>query len=329
MTMKRFADKTDRFIRIEPVYNTRSFFIQCNKLKLIADNTPLGWNKYFKKLFAYERENSYNYKKYKTRFCISLKILIPHELEEEHYADFSKCFIDKILQENNALPYAVFYMEEGKGKYLYIALSEREFFEKSKNLKTVAKRTIFRDSISGKICAENHPNAELYRTKGDIIGEKNTNFGLKVKLFHFTTNSAFDRFMNFAKNICMTILETFNVKSEEKVILKKYNYSKLEAFKERKNAKRLNKEIKKIEKQLDDFYSGLYFTKQINEKGSKRLFMDVYLKYQQLINNLKFSYNNRSYEIDLNSSRSFFNSVIELLHRKLEDDLLILSQSIY
>lgn len=329
MTMRCFADKTDRYIRIEPVYNTRSFLLQCNKLKLIIDKTPLGWNKYFKKLFTYERENSYNYKKYKTRFCLTLKVLIPHELNENKYGEFIESFMDKILQENNALPYAVFYMEEGKGKYLFVALSEREFFEKSKNFKTVAKRTIFRDAKTGKLCAADHPDAQLIQTKGDIIGEKNTNFGLKVKLFHFTTNSAFERFMSFVKNICMDILKTFDVQSKEEVILKKYNYSKLETFKERKNAKRLNKEIKKIEKQLDDFYSGLYFTKQINQKGSKRLFMDVYLKYQQLINNLKFSYRNKSYEIDLNSSRGFFNSVIELLHRKLEEDLITLSQAIY
>lgn len=329
MTMKRFAGKTDRFIRIEPVYNTRKFLIQCNKLRLVDDRTPLGWNKFFKKLFIYERNNSYNYKTYKTRFCITLKILIPHELKEEQYADFTYKFMNEILKENNALPYAVFYMEEGKGRYLFVALSEREYFEKKKKTEIVAKRTIYKNPITGRICKEDTPNAVLFRTKGDIIGVNNTNFGLKIKLFRFETDGAFKRFMSYIKNLCMTILETYNIEVEEKVILKKFNYSKLETFKEKRNAKRLNKEIKDIENQLDDFYNGLYFTKQINDKQSKKMFMDVCLKYQQLIKNLKFNYNNKIYEINLNSSRKFFESIFELIQRKLKDDLFALSMAIY
>lgn len=329
MSMKCFAGKTDRFIRIEPVYNTRKFLIKCNKLELITDRTPLGWNKFFKRLFSYERNNSYNYKTYKTRYCITLKILIPHELKEELYVDFIHNFMNELLKENKDLPYVVFYMKEGKGKYLYVAISEREYFEKKKKIEITARRTIFKDSVTGKICTPNKQNATLFREKGDIIGELNTNFGLKINLFKFANNSAFKRFMAYAKNLCMEILEKYNIEKEEKVILTKCNYSKLETFKERKNAKRLNKEIKKVENQLDNFYNGLYVTKQINEKNSKKLFMTVYSKYQQLIKNLKFSYNNKSYEINLNSSRNFFESVFELLQRKLNDDLLELAMAIY
>lgn len=324
--MKHFVKTNDRFVRIDPIYETRPFFNQCRKLKLIIDKTPCGYSDFFKKLFAFERKRAYNYKTYKTRFCTTLKILIPQDIDTDNYKACVESLMNELLPK--ALPYVAFVLHEGKGTYFYIAISEREYFEKAQKIEFFSAHDIYKNPKTGRLCKATDEGAILVTKQGDVVKTMRSIFSKKVKYFKFATNTLFKEFIDNSKKTCIKIFKKFNAKDEECVIFKKFNYASL-TNKESKKAKVYNKVIKKIEKEFDRFYCGLIVTKEISNKESRKKFMDLYRKYQKLIDNLGFTYSNKRYKIDFDISKKSLLSVLDLFVRKLNEDFQKLSYEIY
>lgn len=323
--MRYFMNHCDRYINLQPIYNTRSFFYQCSKLQILVDSTPSNWKTFFKKLFAFERKCGYNYNTYKKRFGITMKILIPQELSFEQYPFVAKKIMDKILN-NIKLPYVVFLLKEGKAFYFFVAVSERPFYNKKVEVQKHSSKDVYRNKTTGRICKASDKNAVLYLRKGDFIGIERPVFGNKVKIFKFSSKK---EFINFTSNLKKKTADVFvkaGIENKEHVIFKKVNYSKC-SLRERANCKKLNKIIEILEKELNSFYKGLLITNSAEEKNVLSIFSSLYRKYFSLFQRMSFRYGKHVIKIKPKSKK--FDSIVDLLQRNFFEDMSYMSQKIY
>lgn len=199
------------------------FFIELKKLprrNILVEGTPYECVQFFHDLFEFEEENEYKYtdkNSYGAIYAVKFEMLMPKTLKEDKEKRVK--FIRKFVEEMNEgskltrsaaktrkeidkeldqrLNYVAYDQVKGKGLYVTLLISEREY--RNEPVYKKYKYTAYMDAETKRSCSKNDPNAVIKFEKGTFMRDKEgnkilekSNFGLKCRRFSY---KSFDRFI--------------------------------------------------------------------------------------------------------------------------------------
>lgn len=203
------------FVKYEPMYeeDIKSFLDKASDKNILLDGCPYDYKDYFADLAVYEKEHGYKYKegeRYRTRYAVKMILLLPKELQGEKQKEKRKMLVKDFIKSlsetsrlspaeakerkkenrelDDVLNYAAFEETRGKGLYVQLIISERQYRTKPEYKKYLYN--IYWNPRKKKICKKSDPGAEVKHEKGEYILDKNGNriiderrFGFKIRRF--------------------------------------------------------------------------------------------------------------------------------------------------
>lgn len=291
--LKECYGTTNCYIHYAPIYNINDELSFLADKKCIIDKTPkqLTYEDFFLQLAEYEKVNGKKYSEdsgYKNRHAISLDVMIPHEFNEDQLRNFSIKFIKDGL--NIKLPYAAFEYKHKKGRYIRFLISEREYHAEGIELKKVALKDTYINSVTGYFCKATDKNAVKKRSKGEVISTSIVNFSLKTNAFHFPPN-AFDELVKFLKTEVINILKSCGAIFHRVLSAKKLDRHNKNRFIQRQITC-VNALIQNVEERVEWFYDALCKCHLIDYKESKAYY-SLIQKYSKILNNRQYKLNDK------------------------------------
>lgn len=217
------------YLRYEVLYeeDIKSFLEHAKDKKILVDGCPYDYQEYFTDLAIYEKKYGYKYKegkKYRTRYAVTIILLMPKDLQGEQQKEKRKMLIRDFIKSlsetsrltpeeskdrkkerkelDDILNYVAFEETRGNGLYVQLIISERQYKNKPDYKKY--HYTIYWNPTKKQICKKTDPAAEIKYEKGDYILDKNGNriiddrrFGFKIRRF---SSDDFGRFLDQLKD---------------------------------------------------------------------------------------------------------------------------------
>lgn len=203
------------FVKYEPMYeeDIKSFLDKASSEDVLYDGCPYNYKDYFADLAIFEKEHGYKYKEdkgYKTRYAVRIVLLLPKDLQGEKQKEKRKMLVKDFIKSlsetsrlspterkerkkcdkelDDVLNYVAFEETRGKGLYVQLIISERQYRTKPEYKKYLYN--IYWNPRKKQICKKTDPEAEIKHEKGDYIldkeGEKiidDRRFGFKIRRF--------------------------------------------------------------------------------------------------------------------------------------------------
>lgn len=203
------------FVKYEVMYeeDIKSFLDKASDKNVLLDGCPYCFKDYFSDLALFEKEHGYKYKeseRYRTRYAVKMILLLPKDLQGEKQKEKRKMLVKDFIKSlsetsrlspaeakerkkenrelDDVLNYAAFEETRGKGLYVHLIISERQY-----RAKTEYKRylyTIYWNPHKKQVCKKTDPGAEVKHEKGEYILDKEGNrivddrrFGFKIRRF--------------------------------------------------------------------------------------------------------------------------------------------------
>lgn len=304
--MKLYGEQTNQYIRLDRLkcYDEVTELISTNSLTSIYSNQTISLLEFSNKLIEHDRRS-------KKVLYVTLDIMLPFQsiTSKKTRAKFVEEFM-KLNKQISKLPYFAFSHKRGKATYIYIIICERLYYPQGISEKCACKHDIYRNK-KGQLCKATDENAILTETAGSAKKEKLVYFSKKKSYFRFPALQLKKKYIEDLKLKSLIAMKNCGVKTTNEIILKRYSHDTCKAKWAHKNIKLANKVIKKIENELNNFYSGLLLSSAI--KTNKKDFDDLYESLNASLKNKSFKVRrnivlNLSPEQSTNNMINAFNS---------------------
>lgn len=234
--MKQYNNRYNAYIRINPITDLANELSLHQEGTLLFNNYDQEVSSLFKNYGKYEKTQKYNYKKeskYQSRYGNSFEILLPEDLDGSHFNEVNTIALETIWKDRNVqVPIISSIIQRGKGRFLYISVLLREIYDTPRVVsKRVAKKDVYKDSVTKQYCEPDNPNAVKVNNKGDILSSKESLYSNKVRWFSFKNNE-FEVFKDTILNNLIHFYETHNVVIEHSYFTKRFDYHCYDATKQ-------------------------------------------------------------------------------------------------
>lgn len=203
------------FLKYEAMHeeDIKSFLQAAKDEEVLLDACPYYFKDYFADLAVFEKEHGYKYKEdkgYKTRYAIKIILLLPKDLQGDKQREKRKMLIRDFIKSlsetsrlspterkerkkcdkelDDVLNYVAFEETRGKGLYVRLIISERQYRAKPEYKKYLYN--IYWNPHKKQVCKKSDPGSEVKNEKGEYILDKDGNriiddrrFGYKIRRF--------------------------------------------------------------------------------------------------------------------------------------------------
>lgn len=225
--------KISTYIDLGKVEHISSYLEYVSSEVLVENKTPFDDPFHFFKELEIESHNrSYNRTKTLNIQARCIEVLLPTTINEQNIFEFSSLLMKEIMG-RNSLPYASWSIKKGKGNYLYVLISEREFFLQPQEYIELWGSDGYRNQLNGQLCSADDPHAVKCRSKGDIRKTYESHFSLKSRLFSADVDArkhsddseriGFKRFIDRARQKLAYCFVFMKVKINKSLFLPKKN----------------------------------------------------------------------------------------------------------
>ena len=254
----------------------------------------VSWNEFFTDLYKLEKDKR---KKESSKYGVisarALEVLLPSSLTTKEITRFSKMIYRSVMQQNKHLPYAVWLVTKGKGRYLEYLISERYWSEEEQVHQTFYTSPRYRSSLTGKLCKKDDEYAVMFAKEGDVKQEWKSHFSLKSRLFSndSVARSSLDRkerigWDRLMERIRQNILAVFL-----KHGVKCNNYMFIPRVKRREglnkfqniNVSVINQTIEYMELALKELWQVLICGYYIQHDDVYQKYLQIYRKYRAIV----------------------------------------------
>lgn len=160
------------YIELKPVRSI-SNLKKANYGDLLTFDTPCDPYLFLEKVKNYENNKKRDFKKnYEARYGYKFTILLPEgNWDLDLTKKFIKKFVDEVRQKEKGLKYISWIKQRGKGKYVTLYISDREYYAHQE----IAKydRDLYLDKNTKQWTSAGNPDAVLWCKKGEIKKDKN------------------------------------------------------------------------------------------------------------------------------------------------------------
>lgn len=279
--MKLYNEQTNQYIRLDRLksYDEITELISTNSLTSLRSNQTISLMEFTDKLIEHDRRK-------KKILYITLDIMLP--LQSITSKKTRAKFVDEFMELNkqiSKLPYYAFSHKRGKATYIYIVICDRQYYPEGLSEKCTCKHDIYRNK-KGQLCKSTDDGAILTQNAGSSKKEKTVYFSKKKSYFRFVSLKLKKKYVINLKLKALTAMKNCGEKTTNEIILKRYSHDICKTKWSHKNIKLANKYIKKIENELNNFYSGLLLTSAI--KTNKKDFDDLYKSLNDSLKNKSF-----------------------------------------
>lgn len=268
----------------------------------VIDSTCIGYQRLFRELRDFERTHCRCVREKSTHIeARALEILLPERFQKDTAKTFIKNFMKEMLGEE-MLPYCAWIVEQGKGKYVEILVSERKYSEKEITYVQKWANSRYQNKKTGRLCRADDLDAVEIVKAGDIRRTYTGHFSLKSRIFtadawaRKSINKAerigFKRFISSIRQKLAYCFMKAAVFFEKHVwIPKKKRFDFMNRY-QQTNVIRINEMIKYVEERLEDLWQVLICpAKFIDDPKNKDRFDSLYFRYRNIFKNGRFAVN--------------------------------------
>ena len=280
---------TNCYIQCSPVYSIDAINEFIDGL-FVSSSCNISLTDFLTQLVDYTTRNVKSFREGNhVKLGVVFKFLLDHERPLTSLKNITNDISWKIGFE---LPFWSYFKKEKDCFYLFIYFSDRYFYPLGKRFDKVAKKNIYRDSKTGKICKASDPNAIIAFHAGDILSSTTSTFSKKTRRFEFDNKTHFKKYMNSLKSFYAEALEENEKWSVTYgITLKRFRYDGLSHL-QRKNAHAWNNAFKGVEDYFNDNIERLVLIELFDD--NKKEINNLYLKIKSISESKHFKYDTNS-----------------------------------
>lgn len=175
-----------------------------------------------------------------------LKVCVPESFPVSQYLPLAKSIaLQQFSGSEGPLPYFVRIGRLGKSTYLYIFFSERYYYPEGNTIEKTRSSDFYRDSVTGRRCKADNPNAVLVWSKGDVYSEEVMFFSKKERFFRIDKGSFYE-LISRVKGIMLDFFHRY-IFEGTKAIFGRLSYDDTKSFAFRRRCRMVNSVMKACE----------------------------------------------------------------------------------
>ena len=299
--MYTFFNKTNIYDDLQSVLSISRWIAEtAGELVVDATVASLGYLEFFSQLEQFEILRAGKRTQSNNIQAKSLEILIPDSIQ-----DCKPCacsIMDEIFGDDKPLPYVVFLVKRGQGRYLRILISERYYSEEEIVYVDRWKSDRYQNKVTGRLCKAADPEARKIVSAGDVRKTWVSHFSLKSRIFsadgfarkHSNRKEriGFDRLLSHIRQcIAATFVKLRIPFTKDFTIPKLKRYAWFNKY-QNINLTRINNAIHHVENELQEEWIALRDGYFIQERKTYDRFMAIARRY---LNRFKNGFFSKSY----------------------------------
>lgn len=332
-----FWHKVSCYIDLTKVVDISEYLENMKSELLVENKTSFDdCAEFFKELENDSKQRAYNRKSTINIQARSIEILLPPSIDESSLNIFSSMFMKEFLGKE-LLPYASWGVTKGKGRYLYILVSERVYSNEIQEIKELWASDGYRSTLTGRLCSVDEPGAIVCRKKGDVKKIYNSHFSNKSRLFTADIDAqknsddavriGFKRFIDRVRQKLVYCFVFMKVQINKSLFVPKKKHFKSMNKYQVMNVTKCNDVIRYIEIHLQDLWQILISDgKYSQDKKNQDRFLGIFFKYRRIFEKGRFTYHSDSgkkFKISFNVYNNLvkYYEAMDSLKEQFEQDL--------
>ncbi len=184
-------------------------------------------------ILSYKKTHMKKYKKrkngksaYRNIFAYYLQVMIPYEIDEKNYHEFTNRFMISISKKFKRLLYLYYFEKKGKGTYVNIMCFTRYAYKRDHTFTKLYRRDFCYNKDTKKLCSKDDPNAVIvHKAKTPVFDESGKKIRVKRKvqmveeeIFKY---SSFKKFVQKLKDKLKKVIQGMTVNWFSRVVIAK------------------------------------------------------------------------------------------------------------